>query len=46
MWTDEANEAFEILKKKLISGPILAFPDIKSEEPLIVTVDTSSTGIG
>ena len=25
---------------------ILAFPDIKSEEPLIVTVDTRSTVIG
>ena len=43
MWTDEA---FEILKKKIISAPILAFPDMKSEEPLRVTVDTTSTGIG
>ena len=46
MWTDEANEAFEILKKQIISAPFLAFPDMKSVEPLIVTVDTSSTGIG
>ena len=46
MWTKEANEAFEILKKKFISAPILAFPDIKSEEPLILTVDTSSIGVG
>ena len=46
VWTKEANEAFEILKNKLISAPILAFPDMKSEEPLILTVDTSSTGIG
>ena len=46
VWTKEANEAFEILKKKLITAPILAFPDMKSEEPLILTVDTSSTGIG
>ena len=44
VWTKEANEAFEILKKKLITAPILAFPDMKSEEPLILTVDTSSTG--
>ena len=44
MWTKEANEAFEILKKKLISTPILAFPDLKSEELLILTVDTSSMG--
>ena len=46
VWTKEANEAFEILKNKLISAAILAFPDMKSEEPLIFTVDTSSTGIG
>ena len=39
VWTKEANEAFEILKKTLISAPILAFPDMKSEEPLILTVD-------
>ena len=46
VWTKEGNEAFEILKKKLISATILAFPDMKSEEPLILTVDTSSMGIG
>ena len=31
VWTEEANEAFEILKKKLISAPILVFPDMKTE---------------
>ena len=41
MWTAEANEAFETLKKKEILAPTLAFPGMKSEEPLIVTVDTS-----
>ena len=46
VWTKEANNASEILKKKLISAPILAFPDMKSEEPLILTVDTSSMGVG
>ena len=46
VWTKEANEAFEILKKTLISAPILAFPDMKSEEPLMLTVDTSSMGVG
>ena len=45
MWTKEANEAFEILKKKIMSAPILAFPDMKSEEYLILTVYTNSTGI-
>ena len=46
VWTKEANDAFEILKKKFIAAPILAFPDMKSEESLILTVDTSSSGIG
>ena len=46
MWTDDANEALEILKKQFISAPILAFPDMKSEEPLILTVDTRLTEIG
>ena len=45
-WTKEANSAFEILKNKLTTAPILAFPDIDSKEPLIVTVDTSSIVIG
>ena len=30
----------------MISVPILAFPDMNSEEPLIVTVDSGSEGIG
>ena len=41
VWTMEANEAFEILKNFF-----LAFPDMKSEEPLILIVDTSSVGVG
>ena len=45
VWTKEANETLDILKKKFISAPILAFPDMKSEEPLILTVDTSSMGV-
>ena len=46
VWTNEANDAFEELKIKLTSAPLLAFPDMNSKEPLIVTVDTSSSGIG
>ena len=45
VWTDKANEAFETLKKKIISAPILAFSDMKSEDSLIATPDTSSTGL-
>ena len=46
VWTKEANEAFEILKTTIISAPIPAFPDMKSKERLISTVDTSSMGVG
>ena len=46
VWTKEANEAFEILTKNIISAPILAFPDMKSEEPLILRVGTGSMGVG
>ena len=38
VWTDEANEALENLKEQLISAPNLAFPDMKSEEPLIIII--------
>ena len=42
------KKSFETLKKKCISGLIIAFPDIKSEEHLIVTVgytDLELTGV-
>ena len=45
VWTDEANYAFETLNNQLISAPILAFPDMDSKKPLMVTTDSSSEGI-
>ena len=45
-WTKEAQESFEILRDKLIHAPLLAYPDMTSQHEFIVTVDTSSTGIG
>ena len=38
VWTDEANEAFEMLKKKNYFSTNSIFPDMKSEEPLMLTV--------
>ena len=40
-WTSEANLAFETLKEKLITAPILAYPDLDSDEPLTLITDAS-----
>ena len=42
-WTEEAQEAFENLKKHLSFTPILAFPNIK--EPFILYTDASLTAM-
>ena len=39
VWSDDANKAFERLNNVFILAPILAFPDMESNEPLIVAVD-------
>ena len=43
-WTPACTEAFQILKHKLISAPVLGFPDF--ELPFILEVDSSLDGIG
>ena len=43
-WTDEAQEAFECLKEKLITAPILRRPDV--DLPFILTTDASKEGLG
>ena len=43
-WTDECQEAFELLKRKLISPPILAFPDFNLT--FVVDCDASNNGLG
>jgi len=45
-WTKEANVAFETLREHLITSPILAFPDLSSDEPLRLTCDASLFGSG
>ena len=43
-WTDEMQKAFERLKFKLTSPPVLAFPDF--DQPFVVETDASSVAVG
>ena len=43
-WTSEAQDAFESVKLKLTSNPILAFPSLK--EPFILYFDASHSAMG
>jgi hypothetical protein len=44
IWTDECENSFIELKKKLISPPILQYPDFSKK--FIITVDASKYGTG
>ncbi|KAL5580228.1 hypothetical protein UlMin_012670 [Ulmus minor] len=43
-WNDQCEEAFQELKKRLTSAPILIIPN--SKEPYTVYKDASGTGLG
>ena len=43
-WTPECEEAFRLLKHKLVTAPILAYPQIS--EPFILDTDASNYAIG
>ena len=43
-WSDECERSFQLLKQKLISAPVLAYPDFT--RPMILYVDASSTALG
>ena len=43
-WTNECQTAFEEIRHRLVTAPILAFPDYKRE--FILDTDASDTGIG
>ena len=43
-WTSECQQAFEALKKRLTSAPILAFPDFT--KPFCLATDASEKGLG
>ena len=43
-WTQQCQEAFEQLRQKLVSAPVLSFPDFS--KPFVLDTDASDTGIG
>lgn len=43
-WTDQCQQAFDVLHQLLVSAPILAFPDCAKE--FILYTDASEQGIG
>jgi hypothetical protein len=44
VWTDKTEEAFQTLKKALISAPVLALPDFK--EPFEIETYACDYGVG
>ena len=44
LWTNDCDLAFNLLKQKLTSAPILAFAD--TQKPFFLSVDASSRAIG
>lgn len=46
-WTPAADTAFETLKQRLISSPVLAYPDFsESASPFVLDCDASNTMVG
>ena len=43
-WTNECDAAFQELKKRLISAPVLVFPNFN--KPFLLDTDGSETGVG
>ena len=43
-WSQSCDDAFNLLKQKLTSSPILAFPDM--QKPFFLSVDASGSAIG
>lgn len=43
-WTDEAENAFQLLKERLVSAPILTTP--RWDKPFFIQTDASDVGIG
>ena len=45
-WSEECSHAFEVLKKKLVEAPILAYPSSDLADPFVLDTDASDSGIG
>ena len=46
VWTDEAKSAFETLKARLISAPVLLIPECGPDAEFVVATDASDVGLG
>ena len=46
IWTEECQDAFEHVKKKLCSYPVLSFPRYGTDDTFILTTDASEKGVG
>jgi hypothetical protein len=44
LWTDSCETAFQLLKKALVSAPVLALSNFS--KPFVVETDAFDTGIG
>ena len=44
MWTDQHQAAFQALKERLCSAPVLAYPDFN--RPFLLQTDASDVGLG
>ncbi len=42
-WTDQRQKAFNEIKKKMITAPVVAYPDF--DKPFILYTDTSGGGV-
>lgn len=46
IWSEECDQSFQNLKNKLISPPILQYPDFSEENKFVLQTDASLTSLG
>lgn len=46
VWSDEREKSFQILKKLLISPPVLQYPDFSNKNEFILQTDASGIAVG
>ena len=45
-WSDNCQEAFEVLKERLITTPVLAYPEFGDGHSFVLETDASTQGLG